>query len=313
VVLTVVLTHQPKSETKTLVGVIEPMQHVAVSDITNGIRAGLASKEFTVVVANANGEKTAIPQIIANFKDQGVQVYVPIFTGTTQTVLSSVSDKPIVFAAVTDPVAARLLQNPNHPEGHVTGVSDLWPIASQLDLIRTILPRARIIGVVQDPGDPSSAVTLPILQKEAAARGFQVLVKPIHDTSEIGQSLAGMSGMVDLIYTANDVTVTAVLPAIVSFCIQHKIPFFAGDYSSVERGAIASIGQNYYTVGLSTANLVKAIRQGKKVSALPIAYTIGGDIYVNRQAAKLMGVDLPHQVIAQAKQVYDVISEKPSK
>ncbi len=308
----VVTLYGPRSDSRTLIGVIEPMQHIAVSDITNGIKDGLGkdSKAVVVLVANANGEKTTIPQIVASFKDKGVQVYVPIFTGTAQAVVNMVPDHDIIFAAVTDPVSAHLLQNPNHPEGHITGVSDLWPVASQLDLIRTILPRAKVIGVVQDPGDPSSAVTMPILQREAALRGYQVLVKPVHATSEIGQALAALTGKVDLIYTANDVTVTSGLPAIVNFCIEQKIPFFAGDYSSVQRGAIAAIGQNYHSVGLETARLVREIRQGKKISELPVAYTSGGDVYVNRLAAKLMGVELPASVIKQAKQVYDVISEK---
>jgi putative ABC transport system substrate-binding protein len=156
-------------------------------------------------------------------------------------------------------------------------------------------------------------VTLPILQREAALRGFSVVLKPVHDANEIGQVLSTLAGKADLIYTANDVTVTAGLPAIVNFCIKHKVPFFAGDYSSVERGAIGTIGQNYYAVGIEAAKLLGAVLEGKSTSDLPVAYTTGGDLYINTQAAKLMGVELPASLINEAKQVYDSISSGVSR
>jgi putative ABC transport system substrate-binding protein len=314
IILTLVRKH-PSSDTRTVVGVIEPMQHIAVSDITRGLRDGLAdnSRSYNILVANANGDQTTIPQIVGNFEARGVQVYVPIFTSTAQAVATLVTTRLIVFAAVTDPISAHLLQNADHPNGRITGVSDLWPIGAQLDVVRTLLPSAKTIGLLHDPGDPSSAVTLPIVERAAAARKFRILAIPVHAATEIQQALSTSIGNADVIYTANDVTVTSGLPAVVSFCIRHQIPFFAGDYSSVERGAIAAIGQNYYAVGLETAKIIGAIRLGKKTSEIPVTYTSGGDLYINRRAAKLMGVELPASLIAHARQVYDQISNNTSK
>jgi len=152
------------------VGIIEPMVHVAISDITRGIEEGLKAESdamFEVSVRNANGDAATIPQLIAQFKDTGIQIFVPIFTGTSQATKKSVGDKPIVFAAVTDPVAADLVSNPKAPEGSITGVSDLWPIGSQFDLIRQILPGTSRMGILFDPNDPSSAATMPLIQSIA--------------------------------------------------------------------------------------------------------------------------------------------------
>lgn len=311
IVVVIILLNRPVPTTHWVVGIIEPMQHIAVSDITRGIKDSLSARDnVSVLVENANNDAATFTQIISNYRDRNVRVYVPIFTKTTQIVRSAISDYPIVFAAVTDPVAAGVVEYPDHPEGNVTGVSDLWPIGAQLDLIRRILPSARKIGVVYDPGDASSAVTMPILVRESPSRGFELETRPVHSASEIAQSLSFLKSKVDLIFTANDVTVTAAFPALVTFAVRNNIPLFAGDYSSVQRGAIAATGQNYYTVGVQTAKIINKVIEGAKISSLSVSYTTGGDIFVNLAAAEQMGVTIPADVIENAKSVYTEISEE---
>ncbi|HMO03750.1 MAG TPA: ABC transporter substrate-binding protein [Kiritimatiellia bacterium] len=295
------------------VGVLEPMAHPAISDVTQGIRDGLDAESdinLSIVVKNANADSTVIPQIIAQFKDAGVGIFVPIFTGTSQATKNSVGHKPIVFVAVTDPVAAGLVNDTKSPEGNITGVSDLWPIGAQFDLIHQILPEASRIGIVFDPNDPSSAATMPLIREYASAKGFALVERPVHSAIEIASALPVLMGQVDLLFTANDVTVTKALPALVAFAIENKIPLFAGDYSSVQRGAIAAIGQNYYNVGREAAELIAAIHRGDPISSLPIRYTKGGDLHLNVAAAERMGVAIPEGVRSSAQHVYNEISEE---
>ena len=304
VALVVILNLRP-DQGKVLVGIIEPMQHIAIADITRGIKDGLFERhDIEVRVMNANGDATTIPQIIQKFRDDHVAIYVPIFTKTAQVTKTTVSDAPIVFAAVTDPVQAGLLKNPDAPEGNITGVSDLWPIAAQMELMRALLPSAKTIGIVYDPGDASAAVTMPIIQKEAPKHGFGLEVRPVHATNEVAQALSSLHGKADLLFTANDVTVTAAFPALVEFAIQNRMPLFAGDYSSVKRGAVGAVGQNYYNVGQEAAQLVEAIADGERISSLPVRYTTGGDLYLNLKAAELMGVTVPDSLRTKAKEAY---------
>lgn len=298
------------------VGIIEPMAHVAISDITRGIEDGLKAEsdlKYTSTIRNANGDASTIPQIIAQFKDMGVRIFVPIFTGTSQATKKSVGDNLIVFAAVTDPVAADLVRNPTAPEGNITGVSDLWPIGSQFDLVRQILPGASRVGILFDPNDPSSAATMPLIREQARAKGLEPIERPVHSAAEVAMALPLFKGQVDCLFTANDVTITKSFPALVAFAIENKLPLFAGDYSSVRRGAIAAVGQNYYNVGRDAAKLVAAIARGDKVVSLPVKYTQGGDLHVNLAAADRMGVKIPDAVRVAAKQTYDSISEGDGK
>lgn len=293
------------------VGIIEPMAHVAVSDVTRGIQEGLQSDggvNYVVTTNNANGDSSTIPQIIAQFKDIGVTIFVPIFTGTAQATKKAVDSSPIVFAAVTDPVSAGLVGNAKAPEGNITGVSDLWPIGAQFELIRKILPGATRIGIPFDPNDPSSAVTMPLIRQDAEAQGFELVEKPVHSATEVAEALPLFKGKVDCLFTANDVTITKCFSAMVAYAIENKIPLFAGDYSSVQRGAIAAVGQNYYNVGRDAARLIIAISHGQKIATLPVQYTQGGDLHINLAAAEKMGVNIPDAIRATAKQTYDAIT-----
>jgi putative tryptophan/tyrosine transport system substrate-binding protein len=292
------------------IGIIEPLQHIAVSDITRGIKDGLGSEpsRFEVLVQNANGDKSTIAQIIAQYQDKNVGVYVPIFTGTAQAVKANVGNHNIVFAAVTDPVAAGLLKNPKKPGGNITGVSDLWPIASELQLIRKILPSARTIGIVYDPGDPSAAATMSVLTEECNRQGFRLVTRPVTASNEVPQALASLGSGIDLIFTANDVTVTAAFPALVEFSVRNKKPLFAGDYSSVQRGAIAAVGQSYYNVGVAAGKIIRQLGAGTSPGSIPVVYTSGAEVYLNASAAEQMGVQLPQGVLQGAKKVYTSIS-----
>ena len=294
------------------ISIIQPFNHIAIDDVTNGIVDTVKAYDSTlaIVIENANKDLTTIPNIVGKLEDQGIDLYVPIFTSTSQAIKASVKNKPIVFAAVTDPVKAELLANPEHPEGNITGVSDLWPIGANLDLILRIVPTIKTIGVVYDPGDESSSVTIPILQEECKARNLNLLLKPVTSSQEIAQSLSTMIGKVDALFTANDVTVTASFTVLVSFAIDNKVPLFAGDYSSVERGAIAAVGQNYYNVGHEAGIMIIELIQGKSMDELSVKYTTGGDIYLNSLAAERMGVSISKDVLDQALNIYTTFSEE---
>ncbi len=127
------------------VGIIVPIQHIAMSTITDGMREGIGQTDYEIVEMNANGDNSQLSRIVADYKDRGVAIYMPIFTNTAQSVKSVIADKPIVFAAVTSPVQAGLLDNLETPEGNITGVSDLWPIGANVDLIRRVLPNAHAL------------------------------------------------------------------------------------------------------------------------------------------------------------------------
>jgi putative ABC transport system substrate-binding protein len=150
---------------------------------------------------------------------------------------------------------------------------------------------------------------MPLIREYAKQMGFVLVEKPVHSATDVAEALPVLKEKIDLIFTADDVTVTKSFSALVAYAIENKIPLFAGDYSSVQRGAVAAVGQNYYDVGRDTAKVIIAVTHGTLISSLPVQYTGGGDVYVNLAAAEKMGVSIPDSVRQEAKEAYSNITE----
>ena len=158
---------------------------------------------------------------------------VPISTPSAQTVVAATKDIPVVFTAVTDPVAAKLVASLEKPGGNVTGMSDLSPIGKHLDLVKEIMPAARTLGVIYNPGEANSIVLVELLRKEAPARGLAVKEAAAPKSSDVLSAAQSLVGAVDAIYVPTDNTVVTALEAIVRVGTENRLPVFAGDTDSV--------------------------------------------------------------------------------
>ena len=83
----------------------------------------------------------------------------------------------------------------------------------------------------------------------------------------------------------------------------NKLPVFTGDTESVQKGSVASIGFDYFQVGLETGAVVARVLKGEKPGAIPVKNASGSNLVINAKAAAAMGVTIPAAVRARAKQV----------
>ena len=206
---------------------------------------------------------------------------VPISTPSAQAVVGATKEIPVVFTAVTDPVGAKLVADPKHPGGNVTGMSDLSPIGKHLDLIKEIMPAAKTLGVIYNPGEANSLTLLELLKAEAPARGLAIEEAPAPKSSDVLPAAQSLVGKVDAIYVPTDNTVVTALEAIVQVGRQNKLPVFAGDTDSVPRGAIAALGFNYGDVGRQTGKIVVRVLKGEKPGDIPVEGVEITELFVN--------------------------------
>ena len=113
-------------------------------------------------------------QIARQFVGDKPDVIVAIATPTAQAVVSATKSIPVVYSAVTDPVAAQLV-TAGASGANVTGVSDMSPIDNQIALIREITPNVKPIGVVYNPGEANSVVVVNQLKKMLPAAGLTLV------------------------------------------------------------------------------------------------------------------------------------------
>ena len=300
--------HAAAAGTRT-VAVTAIVEHPALDAVRDGVKEALAEAGFKdgdgfrFTYESAQGNPATAAQIARKLAGDRPDVIVPISTPSAQTVVSATKDIPVVFTAVTDPVGAKLVANPDHPGGNVTGVSDLSPIGQHLDLVKEIAPNVKHLGVIYNPGEENAVTLVRLIQKEAPARGLEIRTAAAPKSSDVLPAAQSLVGAVDAIYVPTDNTVVTALEAIIKIGQQNRIPVFAGDTDSVPRGAIAALGFNYKDVGRQTGQIVVRVLNGEKPGDIPVEGIKITELVVNPKAAASMGVTIPDAVVKRAKTV----------
>jgi len=292
------------------VSVTAIVEHPALDAVRDGVRDGLKEAgyegenlEFTYESAQGNAATAA--QIAREFVGNDPDVIVPISTPSAQAVAASTRDIPVVFSAVTDPVAAGLVKTNEEPGANVTGVSDLSPIADHVALIKELVPDVKAIAFVYNPGEANSVVLLNLFKEAAEAEGLSVVEAPANKSADVQGAARSAVGKVQAFYVPTDNTIVSALESLIGVAEENDIPLISGDTDSVERGTLASVGFNYYEVGKETAGVVVRILKGEEPGAIPVTFASGTDLVVNRKAAEGMGVELPQAVIDRASKVIE--------
>lgn len=293
------------------VAVTAIVEHPALDAARDGVRDELAKEGFrdgdniNFVYESAQGNPATAAQIARKFVGDGATVIVPISTPSAQAVAAATREIAVVFTAVTDPLAADLVDSLDHPGGNITGISDLSPIADQVALIKEITPNVTRLGVIYNPGEPNSVSLVERLKAVAAESGLTIVESAATRSADVQAAARALVGRVDAMYVPTDNTVVSALEGVISVAEESKIPFYSGDTDSVNRGALASIGFNYYDVGVETGKIVARILRGEKPGDIPVTFATGTDLYVNKGAASRMGVTIPDAVVQRASTVVE--------
>lgn len=300
-----------KSSLKT-VAIATWMSHPALDQVEKGIKLELSKEGWNDGVnirylnRNANQQMTVVSAIANDITAQQPDVVVGITTPMAQA-LKKVVKGPFVFAAVTDPVGAGLVSDLSRPEAMVTGTVDAWPYRDQLALIREILPRAKTLGVLYNPGEAASKYGIEQIRRYAPDFSFSIIEASANSVAEVVPAAQSLIGRVDALFLSSDNTVIGGATGAIKVAIEHHKPLFAGDSGTVKVGALASVSVGYEQLGIETGRLVSKFLQGEK--NLPVVVAKGSDVYLNRKSAELMGVTLPQKILDHATKIYDAIGQ----
>ena len=301
----------PAAAADITVAVTAIVEHPALDACRDGVKDALAAEGFVdgdtinFVYESAQGAPEIAAQIARKFVGDEVTIIVPISTPSAQSAVAATREIPIVFTAVTDPVAAQIVPSREQPGGNVTGISDMSPMADHVALILEITPNVKNLGVIYNPGETNSVVLVERLKEVGGEAGITVVESPAPRSGDVQQAALALVGKVDAIYIPTDNTVVSALEAAVSIAQENDIPLYAGDTDSVPRGAIATVGFNYYDIGIETGKVVAAILNGADPGSIDVAFATGTDLVVNPGAAEKYGVTIPAAVMERASQVVE--------
>ena len=300
-----------ESADKVKLGIIQVAEHPALDAARQGFLDTLAANGYKegenliVDYGNAQGDRTALKTIAKDLVAGGCDLILAIATDSAQAVAAETTEIPILITAVTDPVAAQLVQSLEKPGTNVTGTTDMNPVADQIALLQKLAPQAKNIGVIYNAGEVNSVVQVDMAKKAAAELGLKVVEATVSNTSEVMQAAQSLVGRVDGIYIPTDNTVASSIESVVKVAEENAIPVVAGEAGMVERGALATLGIDYEKLGRQTAEMALRILKGEKPQDMPVESQKDMELVINMKAAKLMKVTIPDDLKKQADRIIE--------
>jgi len=293
------------------VAVLSIVEHPALDAVRDGVRDGLAEEGFEAgknlkwQYQSAQGNIGTAGQIAQKFVGDAPDVIIAIATPAAQAVAARTRSIPLLFTAVTDPVAARLVASWEASASNISGVSDLLELDQQIALIKQVVPTATRVGMVYNPGEANSVVVLKQLETLLPAQGMSLVEAAAPRSVDVGSAARSLVGKVDVFYTSTDNNVVSSYEALVKVGQEAKIPLIASDTDSVRRGAVAALGVNYHDLGVQTGRMAARILQGEKPGAIPPETSTRVELFVNPGAAARQGITLSPVLLQSAAQVIE--------
>jgi ABC-type uncharacterized transport system substrate-binding protein len=257
----------------------------------------------------ANGQYDRLPALASDLVKRQVAVIVAFGGSPSGLVAKKVTATiPIVFSAGDDPVKVGLVTNLNHPGENVTGVSVVIGAldAKKLGLLREIVPKAAVIGVLEDPRLAAVKDRLSSVQEAARSAGQQIKVFFASDehTLEATFPLLAQSGVGALVVGA-DPFFSSRRDQLAALAARYGIPAIYESREYVVADGLMSYGtklsEGYRQVGIYTGRILK----GDKPGDLPVVQSSKFELVINMKTAHALGLVVPNSMQLLADEVIE--------
>ena len=294
------------------VAIVKQMDHASLDEIANAVAARLdaiteeTGTPISYELYSGQGDETTLNQIGAQVVADGVDVIIPVATTAAQlmTVAAEGSGIPVVYAAVSDPEQADLLDL-----DYVTGMSDALNTQFILDMMFAQEPDIQSVGLLYSLSEPNSTKPIAEAKEYLDAAGVAYSEYTANTNDEVIAAVSALiADGVDAVFTPTDNKIMEAELAIAPDLAEAGIPHYTGADSFVRNGAYATCGVNYTDLGTQTADLAyRALTEG--MDSMEDYYLVdGGIITVNTETAATLGLD--YSVFGDMGQVVEVTTSE---
>lgn len=282
------------------IGLIQYVEHPSLDEIRTAfekqIEQEAAAKgiQVTINYKNAQADTSMINSICREFVNDKVDLIVAIATPAAQGAATAAAGTniPVVFSAVTDPVAAGLVENLSQPEGNITGTSDAIDVARIFELAQQLTPGIQSFGLIYNKGEANSVSVIEETKKYLDSIGIAYEEKTVTAAVDVKQAARVLLENNDALFAPIDNTVASAMAALADEAIAAKKPVYVAADSMVRDGGLATVGVNYTLLGQKTADMSLRILQGTPVSQTPVEVMTDVSVVVNKETADAIGVDV---------------------
>lgn len=293
-------TNQTAENEKKTIGIIQYVEHNALDAAREGFIKALSDNGYVdgeniiLDIQNAQADQSNLATISDRFVSNKVDLVLAIATPAAQSIAGKTKEIPILGTAITDYVAAKLVNSNEITGGNVSGTTDMNPIKEQIDLLVKLVPDAKTVGVLYTSSEENSRVQAKIAKEAIEALGLTYTEVTVTNSNDVQQATQSIVDKCDAIYLPTDNIIASSMPVIYGITSQSKTPVICGESGMVENGGLATLGINYYDLGYKTGLMAIKILKGEALPAtMPIESADKFDFAINGTVAKEIGIEIP--------------------
>lgn len=283
------------------VGIIQMIENGAFNDMREGFIAELRDKGYTedkltVDYKCAQGDATNLQTIAQSMADGDYDLICTIATPATQAMVNLEVETPVVFIAVSAPVAAGVITEMDHPDKNATGTSNAIPVSDIFELSDTLTPGCETYGFLYCTSEVNSVDTVESAKAYCDENGIAYKEATVTNSSEVQQAAQSLVGSVDAIFIPNDSVVQASMTLVTEVARDAKIPVYGSSATMVDSGAFATVAISDTGIGVISADMAIQILEGAAVADVPAIVVPASSTVINSQTLEALGITLPEDV-----------------
>ncbi|MDE5974758.1 MAG: ABC transporter substrate-binding protein [Eubacterium sp.] len=301
-------TNNNTESSQNKVAILQYMPHTSLDNCTQGVKNALdeAGIKYDVQIGSSGSAdadcQSYAQQMVASGYDLVIAVATPAAMSAYSAVQNASAGTPVVFCAVSDPVAAGLVETMEVPNKNCTGTADAIDIAGQIELIKTLQPEIKTLGVFYTTSEANSISQLKTLQAECAKAGIELKSQGIAEASELASAAAALIPQIDAITNLTDNNVVDNMNVFLEQADAAKVPVYGSEIEQVKKGCLASASIDYVALGERTGQIAVDILSGKDAKTYPAVTVTDSFLVINPDTASKLGISIPES-LADVQQV----------
>ncbi len=281
------------------IGIIQYMSHPSLDNCYNGVISALESSglQYTVdyQIGSGNSADSDCTNFAKNMVAANYDMIIAIATPAAKSAFAATDDTeiPVIFCAVSDPVAAGLVESMDAPGYLCTGTSDVLDLEAQVALIKAMQPEVKSIGILYTSSEDNSITNLKNFKAICDKEGIEVIATAVQGASDIPSAAEELASKVDCINNFTDNNVVNNLSVVLTAADKYGIPVYGSEEEQVINGCLASVSIDYVALGRVTGEMAVSVLKGEDASTMAVKTITEATPVINSSVLKKLGLSTP--------------------
>jgi putative ABC transport system substrate-binding protein len=252
------------------------------------------------IIYSYDGPRTDADERLAwaqSLVEDGVDILFGVTTPGAQSAAAVTDSIPVVFAPVTDPIGAGLVDNLNQPGGNVTGITNGNPHPLRMQFLFELAPDTEVIYAPHNPQSPPAVRSYESIQAVVDEHNATLIAPAVTTAQEIRQAVETIPDEADAIFIIPDPAIANYSAQLAQIAIEREIPFVSLSSNEVREGALLAYGEELDNVAEQVARMVDAIHRGASPAEMPVE-NVEFFLSLNLDTADKIGLDVPESFLA---------------